>query len=1248
MTKVQKIEDALKQINETVFQELCDAYLLRTQEDIRSFGRTGSQRGKQKTTRGTPDSYFLLSNGSYGFVEVTTNISNKNKLAEDIAACFDSKKAKIPIQKIEKVFLCFNFDIDQSKEIELSNLAQSFNENVSVEFFGLGRLAMELMFSHRDLVRDYLGLSFDTGQIVSVKRFIEEYDKKSRGIATPLDNMFLFREEEKKELNNALSKNDWVILTGKAGVGKTKLAIEGLNDFCEKNPSYSGFCISYKQTGLLEDLDQYFNSEKNFILLVDDANRIDTFRQIIGFYQSKQKGSLKVLITVRDYAIEQIKTLTQDFTPKVIPLEKFRDEEIIKLIEREPFGILNYDYQKEILKISEGNPRLAIMTARLALEKQRIDVLHDVSDLFEAYFSNFLKDEEDVLYDNHYLKSLGLIAFFHIIPYSDRTITEQILSKFDLEYKVFIEVIDKLEKIEIVELRYGSVKISEQNLAIFFFYKAFVQNELLSFETLLNNYFFGNEYRFKECVISANNSFGANRVMDKLLPDLRRFLSKIESSKAESYKFLEIFWFYLKTETLSFIYNEIKDLPIKKTEEYDVSYEINQFAYGRDINLQLLQFFYHYPDSSLKEALDLSFEYARRKPETLSELIYSIKSTLTFDYKDNESAYFRQNTLFEILIEGMEQEDLIIVTSFFELSKTFLKSKFQHTEGGRNNTFRTYSYSLKPNKFILKFRSDIWEVIERYFMIYPEKSLALLKSYAQVSGVFLEKEILEEDASFICNIISKHLNPNIFDHCLYVHNQKDFFKRNSIDSELESIARKFITKTYKIYLRMDWRRLRAVPRFRYKSGYKKYDLIKEREIRQSFLFQNLSEFREFYGEMILIQNTFPNESFNHSFDVLIEENLSKDFDLGCDMLIEIINNGNPTTLMPYYSLSRHLDTNEKAQNIWQIINNRPFDKQNEWKSAFFVRLNEQLINKSYIESLINFIVNLRGKLSIHFGFWKKYLLVDSNLFLKLLDVIYQKNIKESETQILISDDLYSQFFPFIKKDLELVKKSFIQQEKLDSHFDFDRIGFLNILQEDKRFLIESLKYMLENQNDSFFNKNKKWNRIWKVKDIESILGETMNFLAENVFYFGFQKHLCNCFFEELKNDELERAKNFLRSYLSDNFSNSERVNIIVDISRTSIKIVFESVLLTFLSLTQDVKVFSEIWWCGNGSVRGGNTTFGDVEAANWSEIRRIVNKSSAGISLLPIKEYVIGRITDAKIMADEERKRRFMSVSNFF
>ena len=102
------------------------------------------------------------------------------------------------------------------------------------------------------------------------------------------------------------------------------------------------------------------------------------------------------------------------------------------------------------------------------------------------------------------------------------------------------------------------------------------------------------------------------------------------------------------------------------------------------------------------------------------------------------------------------------------------------------------------------------------------------------------------------------------------------------------------------------------------------------------------------------------------------------------------------------------------------------------------------------------------------------------------------------------------------------------------------------------------------------------------------------------------------------------------------------MNIIVDVIRHTMKSLYERVLLLFISLTQDVSLFSKIWWRGNGTSGVGEVILADIEAADWREIIAIVEKSDAGFKLYPIKEYLQEKIAQCLRHGDWERQNRFL------
>ncbi|MBB1192369.1 ATP-binding protein [Flavobacterium sp. SOK18b] len=1242
MSRLQTIENRLKEINGTVFQELCDSYLIIRDNNYMAISRTGSQTGKQKTTKGTPDTFFQLPNGNFLYSEITTDTSTKNKLANDIKACFDPDKTKIPIDKIQEIVLCFNWNIDQEKITELNALAQSFKADIRIRYLMLQELALELHLNHRDLAHHYLGLPLDTGQIVSIDNFIKEYDRASKGIATPLNNTFLHRETELEQLSNAIDSHDFIILTGAPGVGKTKLSIETINNYLVKNESYQAYCVSYKSHTLLEDLYQYFHVEKNYLLFVDDANRIDAFEQITGFFKANRNGKLKIIITVRDYAFQEIGRKCQEFSTKRIDLQKLNDEQIIDIIKSEPFEILNPDYHKEIVRISDGNPRLAIMTSLLAKKEQNLYALHDVSDLFEKYFSTFIKDDGE--FENPLnIRCLGIIAFFYTIPYKNKEVTESILEKFDISYNDFIDTIDKLDKLELAEIQFEHVKVPEQNLATFFFYKAFIKDNLLSFQVLLNNYFENYQSRFTDSIIPANNTFGPQNVMDKIKPELVEYWNLIRNNSEKSFNFLNSFWFYLQDQTLEFTYQYIETFPKIEETKYDSSYENNQFNYHKDNIIELLGNFFRLNSNSLKDSIELLFEYVTRKPDKLPELIHKIRELLIFDRDDERYDFYRQKTLFDILIYGLNKDDELLSTSFYELSKTFLSYQFQQFKGGRNNSFIHYQYPIPNNNTIQEFRTKIWDTLDNSFASRPEMAFRLLKNYSRVHPD-VNNEIMEFDIPFVLNIIDNHLNNENFEYCKYVQDQIRWFKRHEFNlPEFSNFTNKFVNETYLTFLKIDWDRFRDKEMYEF-DDFREYERLKEAEIRTSFILTDVDEINTFYDTFVLLKNSADNNwNYNNTLDFVIDENCSRDFNIGLALLKKVVENGNEIKYVPRGIFRNQLKIETTANQIWEIIQQFEFELEELWELSFYDFIDDSLINADLSVSLVKTISKMNNPNTIHFDRLERFLKVEPNLFQIILRTITEKNEKDG-TRLQVWMDFFSKHFDNLGDDIKLIKKAYIQQNLIQNHFDYEGKGFLEILKIDRNFLIEFIESLYSaSDRHSLGGDHSDMSYVWNIENIEETLIQVFDLIIEKDVYFGILEHYCNVFFRNPKEEALKkRADDFIRKYVIDNNQDYKKIQIIVDLIRHSRKELYEEIFLLFISLNQDIELFGRLMWRGNGGTYSGDVIIGDIQAAEWRNLLEITNKSDLGIKLIPIKTYLNEQIQSCLQRGDWERQRKFL------
>lgn len=1243
MSRLQQITSALASVNETVFQELCDSYLVLRNKNYSAFSRVGSHSFKQKTTIGTPDSLILLPNGKYIFIEYSTNkTKGLKKIKEDIEKCIDTKKTGIDTNEISEIIVCINFNLNGKQIEELR--AKLKQTRILLTIVMLDDLALQLNLNHRDLSHRYLGLTLDTGQIVSIDTFISEYNKSAHGVATPLNNTFCHREQELFELNQSLNQTDFIILTGPAGVGKTRLALESVRSFLKNNSDFRAYCVSYKNYSLLYDLYHYIQKDENCILVIDDANRIDALNQVFGFYRSFRTGKLKILLTVRDYAFEDVRNLAYDFNPTRIEVLKFNDDQITDIIKAKPYEILNPEYQKEIIRIADGNPRLAIMASLLAKVHQNLYILSDVSNLFDSYFTTLIKDNVEFSNKGN-LKFLGLIAFFYTIPYKDKALVESILFRFNLQYNDFIDSISKLEQLELVELQYEHVKISEQNLSTYFFYRCFIKDKLLSFQTLLVDFFDSNTSRFKDTVIAANNTFGPNNVMKELKPNLVIFFNQASTNSKE--KILETFWFYLQEETLSFIYNEVVKLSKPEKPEFVLKEDNNRnYLDSKDKILGLLSNFFW--SVKLKDTLGLLFAYIEKTPSQYSTFIRMIKEQLIFDREDEHVNYERQVMLFNELILGLNNGNELLTLSFYEIAGYFMGYQFRHTKGGRKHTILLYEYKLEPLSIITEFRNRIWYEIDNQFEKFPELSLRFLNTFIS-PGTDINLDIFKQDLSKLMAIVKKHLTPRNYHHCVFVNKLKNVVLENSVDTEylepLRDLSKKFTNDIYKLSEKLSWDRFRNKESYEYES-HEEFEKLKEKEIRYSFRFQSIEKAKNFFTSYTFLHKAVAeNWGFNKGLDLIIDENYSINPEIGSTLLEQVIQNNNEIGYVPRVLFKNNLNSIDKKHQLWGIIQAKDFQHHEQWEISFFQFLDESLIDKSDCSLLLTAYRDAEESLTIFFDNLIKYEKFNPSFFKNFLGIIEQKNAK-SEFKLKIWHTDFAKYFNSLGSNFDLIFNVFIQQEISNQHYDYNGEILRKFLEKDKAYLLKYLKAILD-ENKRLRNNSPRLNFVWEIINIEPTIAQAMDYLIDNSTFYGILEHTANSFFYNLKEKEGSRADAFLLKYLEENNTDFRKVNAVIDIVRHSRKNLFRKCLLTFIALNQDVSIFSKIWWRGNGGSYSGKVIIGDIEAADWRNILSIVETSEIGIELLPIKKYINSQIEGSLESADYERKRRFLDRDEY-
>ena len=161
MSKINQIQNAIRELEGGAFQKLADAYLHK--KGYERINPLGSVIGANKVRKGTPDTLIALPNAKFVFAEHTTQQDDVyEKLKSDLRKSFDEAKTGVPIRRIEEVVFCHTSSISAEEQHALAEECQKRGVNLSI--FGIGSLSYDLYQKYLGLARDHLGVEVDTGQ----------------------------------------------------------------------------------------------------------------------------------------------------------------------------------------------------------------------------------------------------------------------------------------------------------------------------------------------------------------------------------------------------------------------------------------------------------------------------------------------------------------------------------------------------------------------------------------------------------------------------------------------------------------------------------------------------------------------------------------------------------------------------------------------------------------------------------------------------------------------------------------------------------------------------------------------------------------------------------------------------------------------------------------------------------------------------------------------------------------------------
>ena len=684
---------------------------------------------KKKTSKGAPDAFFV--NGDqYVFVECTTmerlgtSKTFLEKLKKDIEHCFDECKTGIHKNNIERIILACTDKINPDEHRQLKSKVEGYNHSTALTVFSIQELPM-LIIDFPGLAEQYLGVKIIKGEIYTLPDFLL---KTTKGLQPSLTNEFVGREDELKGAIEALKTVDILLLLGNAGVGKSKLATAVLEEIGKEG--FIPIVIQSSAVPLWDDFTHLFQNGKNYILLFDDANKsVQNLSYLLDFVQKPKTYHLKVVITCRDYVKQQVIKQLDDFRYKELTVEKLKDKQIEEIILKALPHLQYYrDIKRKIIDLAKGNPRVALMATYSVTPDAETNYLDSPVLLYEKYFHK-ISEYTEVFSNTLTQQASAIVSFFGVLDKNNKYIRQILETDFKIDWDELWVHILELHRNEIVDVYSNEVvKVSDQVLASFAFYKCFLDNAsaVIDYAKWISIFIEKYSSRIKNTLIDANNTFGYEPIKELVSPHLERVISNRNGDEF-LYSFYSIFWFYKKYETLLYLKEWVEHIPLEnQLETINFTYVHNNHTTATKYFNLLIDFWY-YPDELLKPSVQLALELVSKQTGRIPEFLKFINDRFTYTLDDREDGYIRQSLLLDVLFNENRSNlhQRIAVETFLNISEKWLGWHFTETRM-KGKEVAIYNFDLYDSPELRALRNKILHRFYEHFVINNEQTNKML------------------------------------------------------------------------------------------------------------------------------------------------------------------------------------------------------------------------------------------------------------------------------------------------------------------------------------------------------------------------------------------------------------------------------------------------------------------------------------------------------------------------------------------
>jgi hypothetical protein len=1148
---ISQIEQTLQRISDAAFHQFCDTFMYQSQNP-NSFSPNGRVIGKDKSRKGFPDTYFIDSQGRLVFCEYTTKDKKDDpkqfleKLKRSIADCFDEQKTGRSIQEVSRVILCYNSNLNLTEDRTLRALARDFNDKCILDLYGIGLLAQETL---RDRVlMNLLGIRQDTGQLLSAQEFINVYQRSS--LSTPLDNPFIGRDKELAAGIDALKQGSHIILSGGSGVGKTKLALEIGKRASETQKNLTFLCICNANVSIWGDLMNMIRPSSEYLIFVDDANKMTQhFDHLIEFLKRTQGRRVKIIATVRNFAFEAVQSKI-DESFRVIDIPQLSGDLLEAILKAAGYD-LHFAAVERIQDLSKGNPRLAMMAAKVCFKSGSLLALENGESLYESYFGSVLSDA-GLLSDIDALKTLAILHFFGSVRFDYYADSMRAFSVILLEPSIFKEKCYLLNELEVVDIYNDSVaKVSDQIFGTYLFYKAVFDREFLPFSQLVSA-FQPYGHHIKETVLPIIQIYSYKNILGKASVNVKNRWEDVVSTEglAIQFVYLDIFWFLIPSETLTFFENYISDQLGDEREPWDknISYGkiddnlSREFSNNKTVNI--LCRFCNLAEDRFVESLELLTKYLTKLPQRYRVVEYAMLEAFKIDWDTQRYGYAVQRTVIEFFETfARERDDEMFRKLGIKVLSTYLAIDYEDMSSDGSGFIRN-TFSVQIGREVAELRAKCWTYLigmatDMRLLVLPLFSNLPFRAY---SNEDLHNEMFRYDKPFILQLADKVFRFHELEDCIVYHNLYARF------SSFRKIFGKAKLRNKKFHLclllsnQYTYQRRKGFSERSDEFFLRKTKVFIEKFDENDFLtlFESLSEIQ------IVVSKLDIHWSYSRNLTLLLLHARSVCLNY-FHMLTLFVNKFSGSFGVNWPSFFYHFfqtypsDTDKIFESVTLLhVKN---------KICFFYFFNSQDLSHSrlryYYKQMLGLLSEPVQVVQIDQWDWlqKFYPVISQDEILKDICEVFVKHIEANLSQLSFGDTflrncLDSGFF-----SLDVLEKLYHYQRRHDPHFDDDLSLLMALFEMDAGIFARVVSEINDfGELRLTIQVGKEYSQLWSKSRFSEALGDFFKDLVARGMRSWNVEEVCWLFPEQFAPGS--QVDHFFRDILSQNFKNRELVALI--------------------------------------------------------------------------------------------------------